>query len=154
MLGLWQTRSRNVARAQLMALPLALLALGLWGMAPGFVAQPGAAAGWLLALGAGLAAGLRLRAPAGARWQPEKQRLHLPGSWLPMALIAVIFSLRYGMGVAMALHPAWRSDLQVQLGAGALYGLIGGLLLGRAAGLLRLTGFSPATIGHGSFRAL
>ena len=50
-LGLWQRRERRVRRGQLLALPVALLALSLWSMAPGFVAQPVAAVLWLAAIG-------------------------------------------------------------------------------------------------------
>jgi hypothetical protein len=149
LLGLWQTRPRTVARAQLLALPLALLALGLWSMRAGFVVQPSALVLWLVALGALLALGQRLPRPPGARWQSDTARLQLPGSWLPMAMIVGIFTLRYAISVAQALHPAWRSAPEVLLPVAALYGAMAGLLLGRALGLLRLTLAPHATItGH------
>jgi hypothetical protein len=151
-LGLWQTRPRQVARAQLLGLPLALLGLGLWSQRSGFAAQPAALAIWLAALGALLALGRRLPRPAGARWHAAAARLHLPGSWLPMALIVGIFVLRYGVAVGQALHPAWRSAPEVLLPVAAMYGAIAGLLLGRALGLLGLTLPGRATIaGNGSF---
>jgi hypothetical protein len=145
-LGWWQTRPRNVARAGLLALPLVLLSLGLWSTWSSFAALPLAAGVWLAALAACYFAALRLKAPAGARWDAVSARLHLPGSWLPLALIVTIFTLRYGATVALVLHPAWRGDPALLLPMAALYGSLGGLLLGRAVGLLALTRSPRATI--------
>jgi hypothetical protein len=68
-----------------------------------------------------------------------RQRLQLPGSWLPMALIVVIFSLRYVFAVAQALNPELRGLLAVQAPAAAAFGALTGLFMGRALGLLKLT---------------
>lgn len=138
-LGLWQRRQRRVRRGQLLALPLALLALGLWSMAPRFVAQPLLAVAWLAALMAAVQLGRRLPTPQAARWLADRQRLQLPGSWLPMLIIVCIFSLRYATGVSLALHPEWRTMLAVQLPLALAFGGLSGLFLGRALGLWRLT---------------
>ncbi len=138
-LGLVQTRQRRVRRGALLALPLALLALGLWSMAPGFVAQPLAAVVWLAAISAFAAMGWRLPRPQAARWLADEARLLLPGSWLPMALIVSIFCLRYAAGVGQGLHPEWRSLASVQLPLALIFGSLSGLFLGRALGLLSLT---------------
>ena len=113
-LGLSQRLDRRVRRAQLLALPLAMLALGLWSMAPGFIAQPVAAVLWLVAIATTTRLGLRLPRPATARWLAEEARLFLPGSWLPLVLILTIFSLRYAAGVGQGLHPEWRAMASVQ----------------------------------------
>jgi hypothetical protein len=137
-LGLWQTRSRQVRRAQVLALPAALLAMGLTTMAPAFGQQPLAAALWLLALAAGTALGRRWLQPRTARWLPAVQRLHLPGSWMPLLVILLIFSLRYAAGVAQGLHPEWRGLLAVQAPLALWFGGLSGLFLGRALGLFAL----------------
>ena len=138
-LGLWQRRDRNVRRGQLLALPLALLVLGLWSMAPGFVALPLAAVCWLVSISAFVWLGTRLPRAAAARWLPEQRRLFVPGSWVPLMLIVSIFSLRYASGVGHGLHPEWRGQLQVQVPLALVFGALSGLFLGRAVGLLRLT---------------
>lgn len=152
-LGLWQRRARRVARAQLLALPLALLALGLWSMAPVFVSQPVAAVLWLGAIAAATAAGLRLPRPAAARWLADEARLFLPGSWLPLLLIVAIFSLRYAAGVGHALHPEWRNLATVQLPLALVFGALSGLFLGRALGLLQLTRPTIHANAHADARA-
>jgi hypothetical protein len=137
-LGLWQTRGRQVRRGQVLALPAALLAMGLSTMAPAFGQQPLAAALWLLALAAGTGLGRRWLQPRTARWLPAVQRLQLQGSWLPLVVILLIFSLRYAAGVAQGLNPAWRGLLAVQAPLTLLFGGLSGLLLGRALGLFAL----------------
>lgn len=156
-LGYTQSRARRVRQAQILALPAALLAMGLWSLLPAFAAQPLAAAGWAGALAATAALGRRLPRPAGARWDAAAQRLHLPGSWLPMALIVCIFSLRYATGVALALHPERAGELPVQLALASGYGALSGLFLGRALGLLGLTrgrAGGPTIPCHGQLSSL
>ncbi len=138
-LGLWQRQTRRVRRAQILALPLVLLALGVWSMAAAFVALPLAFATWLTALGATAAWARRWAPPAAARWLEAEQKLQLPGSWLPLVIILVVFSLRYSTGVSLALHPEWRAALAVQMPLACAFGALSGLFLGRALGLLAVT---------------
>jgi len=152
-LGFWQTRTRNLARARLLALPLTLLCLGLWSTSSSFSTLPLAAGVWLATLVASSFAARRLPPPAGARWDAVNERLHLPGSWLPLALIVTMFTLRYSATVAMMLHPAWRGDPTLLLPLSALYGALGGLFLGRAIGLLALTRTPQDTIPADEQRA-
>jgi hypothetical protein len=147
-LGLSQTRQRQVAPWRLLLLPLVLLGLGLSSMLPGFATVPASAALWLLALGACVMLNIGRPARAGTRWLPDQQRLQLPGSWVPMGLIAVIFSLRYAANVGMAINPAWRGAPEVLLPLALLYGGLSGLFLGRALALLRLTRAPRLAGGH------
>ena len=137
-LGLYQRRARQVRPAQLLMLPVVLLGLGLSSLFPAFTAQPLLAVLWLAALGTAVALGLRLPAAAGTRWDAASGRLQLAGSWFPMVLILIIFSLRYTAAVSLALHPAWRHDLAVQAPLSLAFGALSGLFLGRALGLRRL----------------
>lgn len=138
-LGLSQTRQREVAPWRLLMLPLVLLGLGLWSMAPGFIALPLSAPVWLAALGVGVALLASRPARAGTRWLPAEQRLRLPGSWMPMLLIVAVFSLRYAANVGMAFNPGWRSAPWLLLPLALLYGGLSGLFLGRSLALLKLT---------------
>jgi hypothetical protein len=144
-LGLWQRRTRSVAPGALLGLPLGMLALGLWTLVPAFVQLPVTTLIWLLALGGGLALGRQLPVPRGAAWQPATRRLHLPGSWVPLLLIGTIFSLRYAAAVALALNPALRLSLVFQALLALIFGLLGGLFLGRSLSLLGLRPDRAAT---------
>ena len=115
-----------------------LLGLGLSSLLPAFLSQPMLAAVWVVALGLGLRGGLWLPVASSSRWDRDRKRLQLAGSWLPLIVILVIFSLRYTAAVSMALHPAWRQDLVVQVPLTLAFGALSGLFLGRALGLWRL----------------
>jgi hypothetical protein len=136
-LGASQLRQRRVAPARLLALPAALLALGLWSTASSFAAPLLPLLAWGVALAAGALLGRRLPPPAGTTW--DGARLRLPGSAIPLAVISVIFLLRYVGSIALVLHPAWRAANAVALPMAAAFGLIAGVLLGRSLGLLALT---------------
>jgi len=144
-LGFSQTRQRRLAPWRLLMLPLVLLGLGLWSMAPGFMALPLSALVWLAALGAGASLLAGRPAQAGTEWLPADQRLLLPGSWMPLLLISGIFSLRYAANVGMAMNPGWRSAPELLLPLALLYGAFSGLFLGRALALLKLTR-APAAV--------
>ena len=137
-----------MAPSRLLILPLVLLGLGLWSMAPGFKALPLSTLVWLAALGAGAALLAGRPARAGAVWLPAEGRLQLPGSWMPMLLILGIFSLRYATNVGMAMNPGWRSAPWVLLPLALLYGGLSGLFLGRALALLKLTRVPAADRGN------
>lgn len=138
-LGLYQRQARQVRPAQLLTLPLVLLGLGLSSTGPAFVHQPLLGLLWLGALTSAVWLGLRLPIRAGTQWDATSQRLHVPGSWFPMGLILIIFSLRYAVAVSMALHPAWKQSLAVQAPLTLAFGLLSGIFLGRSLGLFRLT---------------
>lgn len=145
-LGLWQRRTRQLTPAALLGLPLGMVAMGLWTLSPAFGPLPATAITWVLGFGGGLMLGHRLPVPRGTAWQAATRRLHLPGSGLPLLLITLTFGLRYAAAVALSVNPALRLSLAFQAPLGLVFGLLGGLFLGRALGLLRLPRASRPTI--------
>jgi hypothetical protein len=145
-LGATQLRARRVHPLRLWALPLALLAMGTASTLAQLGAAPWAAPAWGLGLVAGFTLARRRRPPPGARFDAASGRLLLPGSVLPLALIVALFGLRYTAAVAQALHPAWRSAVEVVLPLALLYGALGGWFVGRTAVLWSLS--RAETIGR------
>lgn len=137
-LGVAQSRERRVAPARLLALPALMLGLGAWSLAPGMAALPLVALVWVAALTLGTAGGLRAPQQPGTAWLANVGRFQLPGSWIPMGFILVIFVLRYTSSVALVMHPAWRGTLAVQAPLALVLGLITGLSIGRTLALFRL----------------
>ena len=146
-LGLMQARTRRAALPRVLALPAVFLGLGLWSLLPGMTAMPVVGLVWLAALAVGIAAGRRTPQAPGTAWLAEARQFVLPGSWIPMGFILVIFTLRYGSSVALALHPAWRSDFSLQATMATVFGLLTGLSVGRTLELLRLRRQPDPTIG-------
>jgi hypothetical protein len=140
-LGLVQTRDRELSLKRITILPLVLLVLsvgsvlGAFGHAP---VMPFAVGGW----GAGLAAALTLArhlvAVRGAAWLAGSATLRVPGSRLPLVLIVALFSLKYCVGVSLALHPAWANEAAFAGSCGLGYGAFSGLFLARALSLRAL----------------
>jgi hypothetical protein len=101
-----------------------------------FQAVPMALPVWALcAGGAAHAVGSRGAAP-GVRWLADAGRWQLPGSWLPLVVIVLIFCTRYASTVASVIVPGFGSLWKAQLPLMALLGGACGLLWGRSLQVL------------------
>lgn len=149
-LGLWATRPRTLSIARLAAMPLAMLGLALWGVVSAFAG--GAHLGALLALWAVCLAcvpalGRRVGPPAGVRFEAGARRVHLPGSWVPLGLILLVFAMKYLIGVQLALEPSLARESGFAFAITALYGLLSGVFAWRALrvlGALRAPGYAAS----------
>ncbi len=139
-LGLLQSRTRQVTPVRLFVLPLALCALGLWTVWPVFASMPLVALAWAAAVATGAGLRLWLGGTGQGRWSADGKQLHLPGSWGPLALMMSVFLLRYASGVAQTMHPELRHLLALQLPLAMGFGGLTGVLLGRSLAYMRLRG--------------
>lgn len=140
-LGFSATRGRSVHFNRLLAMPLVMGGLALWGVQSAFGAtgQLLALLGvWALAYLAVLALGTRLSPPAGARYDAATRSFVMPGSWVPMALIVAVFLMKYLVGVQLAMEPSLAHHTGFALAVTALYGALSGLFAARTLRLLRL----------------
>ncbi len=137
-LGVSMSFPRTVSLRRSLLLPLALLGLSLMGVASAFGSQPLALPAWSAGLGAALLA-LQGRVDTSAvRFSAPTRRFHVPGSWVPLVLMMALFSLKFGVGVALALQPELRQSAGLAVPASAAYGLFSGVFLGRALALWAL----------------
>jgi hypothetical protein len=93
---------------------------------------------WLAAAAVPVTVLLMRPLPAGVRYDAARREFALPGSWVPLALILGIFSVKYATGVTLAMHPALRVDPTFALAVATLAGLFSGIFAGRTLRLLRL----------------
>jgi hypothetical protein len=138
LLGLSQTRTRDVGRARAIGLPMAMMLLSLSSVVSAFTQPVVALGAWVsgfaLAVGlTGSALGVR-----GASWSPTTGHFRIPGSWLPLVLILSLFVLKYVAGILLAMRPSWAGDTSVVIPLGLVYGAFAGLFFGRARSLLAL----------------
>jgi hypothetical protein len=129
------SRPQEVPLPRLALLPAVFALLSLGGVLSSFGARPDALLCWTAGLLLSAYETQRRGAPPGARYLPERQRLALPGSWMPLLLIVLVFALKYTVGVQLALHDGLRHSGWFASGASGAYGGLSGLFLGRALGL-------------------
>jgi hypothetical protein len=142
--GLLQSVARSARLRRVVVLPLAVTGLSALSTFSTFGAVP---ASWFMWLAGALAASAWIGAadaPAGVAYDARTRRFHLPGSWVPLALLVAIFMLRYGVAVMLAITPARKGDAAFAAIVATLYGTMSGVFLGRMLRLLRLARASAA----------
>lgn len=133
--GVSQARDRQVSLTRVTVLPLAMVALSFIGMFHVFGPTPIALSAWAAGVATALTLGRSAVAVRGASWSEAAARLHVPGSWLPLALILALFCIKYGVGYETAMHPAMMHEAGFSAIIGFAYGLFSGLFLARGLSL-------------------
>ncbi len=135
-LGLRQSQDHTVTRGRLLIQPLGLGALSLLSTTHAFGLQALPLAGWAVGLALGMALNRPLALPrqvqalSGDRWA-------IGGSWVPLALLMLIFWLRYLVGASLAVSPGLVHDALFVVAASLLYGAASGLFAARALRVLQ-----------------
>jgi hypothetical protein len=140
-LGFTQTRDRQAGLLRVSLMPVVMMGLAIGGMTSAFGSSPMfgyAMLMWMLAVAVMFAFVGMTRAPEGTRYDATTRSFFLPGSGVPLLLIAGIFLTRYIVNVDVAMQASLARDGQYTLIVGALYGLTSGIFLGRAARLWRM----------------
>jgi hypothetical protein len=146
-LGASQLRDRRASLARVSLLPVVMTALALWGLLGAFGNSPVLAQAlgiWIVAA-AVLYALVAPTRPA-ASYDPRTRSYAIAGSAVPLALIAGIFLVKYGVGVELAMAPQLARDTQYALTVAGLYGAFTGLFIGRSARLWKLALRAPAAL--------
>jgi hypothetical protein len=136
--GYGMTRPQRVTQSRAAMLPALFTALSLSGVISTFGAQPGALLCWASGLVLSAYEVQRHGAPKGARYLAQNRSYELPGSWVPLLLIVLIFVVKYGVGIQLALHGELRQVELFVLAVSAAYGALSGVFLGRALRLWHL----------------
>lgn len=135
--ALWQTLATQTTPLRAALMPLALAGLSLHAALSGFGQHALAWAGW--ATGAFLmVALLQLRPREGVRYDAQTDRLQLPGSTVPLALLLAIAGVHYLLGIAVAAYAGLQELPSLSGSVGTLYGALGGAAVAHALPLWRL----------------
>lgn len=143
-LGASQLRDRTASLLRVSVMPFAMTAFAAWGNASAFGRSPSAGlvfTAWFLAAAA--VALVVARTPVEARYDPARREYFLPGSAVPLLLIAAVFMVKWAVGVELAMQPGLAGDRGFALGVAALYGVFNGVFIGRALRLWKLTLRAP-----------
>ena len=134
-LGGKQMKTRVVKRYSVLIAPVAFLFVGFMAAGRG----PVGFAIWAVSLISLAAITFFVWRPTGgARYEANGDRLHMPGSVVPMLLMLAIFLLNYVINVVLAINPSYRSELAWQVGPALILGALSGVFIGRAATLFRM----------------
>lgn len=135
-LGVRRLRANDLHPRQLLILPVVMTILSAFGLWQAFGANVVAIAAWVVVFVASLAVGWSLQPQDGVRVMqyssPMSNRIHVPGSALPLVLMMTIFFLRYGVAVSLAIDPSLRTQTVFVAVVGAVYGLSSGCFVARA----------------------
>jgi hypothetical protein len=139
-LGYTQTKDRRVSRGRVSILPVAMLALSCFGVVSAF--GPGAAplTAWIIGIGVAAALALLARWPQGVSFSAEANSYLVPGSWIPLLLMMLIFFTKYAVAVVVARKLAIAARPLFVPGVALCYGFFSGLFVGRAAVIWRSNG--------------
>ena len=132
-LGYGQTRDRSVRGSLLTLLPAAMIVLSLYGVLGAFGLNPLGLGAWALgvaiAAGSGRGSALLRR---GVVYSAATRTFFVPGRWWPLALMMLIFLVRYAVAVAIARRLHVVESLAFAGLVSLAYGLLSGVFLARA----------------------
>ena len=137
-LGLSQTVSRTASLQRITFMPLAMIALSIFGTLSVFGIHLNILLAWLGAGAWMLALILFNTSSAAIKYDAEKRLFSLPGSWVPLALILSVFVTKYVVGFMTGMQPSLAQDPSFAVFFTILYGASSGVFLARAVGLWRL----------------
>ncbi|MGH1360252.1 MAG: DUF6622 family protein [Burkholderiaceae bacterium] len=139
LIGSVQAKPRTVTLHRVMILPLVMFGLSLAGVIASYGFHLLAFAAWSGGLlGVIWMASNRIRTDR-VSYNPATRELSLPGSWWPLALMMLIFAVKYVSGAVTAINPELARTAAFTMGSCALYGGLSGAFLARAIPLWRLS---------------
>jgi hypothetical protein len=136
--GYQQSKSRTIGLRRVTIIPVVLTALSIYGTLSAFGKSPEVILAWLAAAATLVTTVMLTPLPTGTRFDNQTRRLHVVGSWVPLALMMGIFANKYVVGVAFTIHPELAQNATFTLTFSALYGTFSGVFIGRAVRLWRL----------------
>ena len=116
---------------------MVMILLSIFGILSAFGIMPIALIIWFIGVGLSLIIGLKLSFPKKIEYNNLKKVFCIPGSWLPMFFILVIFFLKYFIGVLIARELSIINQIEFIITISLLYGFISGIFLSRSIIMLR-----------------
>ncbi len=135
--GWSQSRDRTVSRGGIAVLPVAMIALSLYGLISDFGIVVAGLTAWIAGIAIAVLGGVRLGVPRGVVFSPATRSFSVPGSWIPLALMMIIFFMKYAVGVMVARHLAVVREPMFVVALAVCYGFLSGLFLARAIVIAR-----------------
>ena len=136
-LGYTQSKNREVAFNKIFILPISMLILSIFGIFSAFGLVAYAWVFWLLGEILSILIGLKYLKLNNTSYNSEKKSFHIQGSWTPMFIILLIFSLKYFVGFAIARQLPIVDTFEFLVIVSFLYGALSGVFLSKTAALIK-----------------
>ena len=138
-LGLMQMRTRTMTIQRLAILPIAMLLLSFFGIWSSFGASPLSILAWICGVILVLSSIQFLPRATGVRFSSDTQMYTVPGSWVPLILILIIFTARYMLAVLLAMNVELRTAIPFTIGASLVLGFLSGSFMARALRIWKIS---------------
>lgn len=139
LLGYRQSRPRELAPTTVFAIAAGMVWLSLFGVISAFSGAPLPLAGWLLGMGLTVSFCGRVLVPRGIAFIPARGRVHIPGSWVPMALILGIFAIKFGLAFSAGIGQPVLPHSVMAFVAALFLGSLSGGFAARAVEVFRVS---------------
>ena len=137
-LGLQQTRTRQISLQRVLILPCVMLILALHSMLKGSGSAAMCLGVWGLTTTIVCMLIVRRESPQDHRYDQVSQKFTIPGSWLPLMLMLGMFIAKYAMNVSLAIRPELAQQNPFALSFSIIFGIFNGVFLARPLRLLKL----------------
>ena len=137
--GVMQSRTRQVTLARVTILPIVLIGLslsGLWSTFGGGGYPDVAIVAWIAAVVVAVLLNELAQWPREVAYASATRTFRVEGSWIPLAVMMLIFFTRYAVTVTLAIRPGLAESHWLAAGVGGAYGLMSGAFLARALRIL------------------
>jgi len=135
--GVAMSKDRQVTLRALFILPALMIALSLQGLIQHFGIRFESVGFWLMSTASVSILNAALFNKNGVRLVSERI-FYLRGSWIPLVLMMLIFSLKYGENIAVAVQPALRDNPVFISVCSISFGIMNGLFFGKLLCVLSL----------------
>jgi len=131
-LGYSQTKTREVSRGRITLIPLVMLSLSLYGVlrAPHSIVL--AVLAWVIGLRFAFSINTKIQHGAGVIFHENSGRFVVPGSWIPMMLLMMVFFAKFFLGFLTGSHFVNPDSFRFILISSCISGLISGTFANRA----------------------
>ncbi len=146
-LGYMQSRDRSVSRARIFLVPAIMAPWSLYSVVAMYKSSNLSIAllSWLMGISLAIALHIYLFGSIKSiRFNASTRRYQVPGSWLPLCLMLVIFLARFVSGVTTATQPSVAASDTFTMILCCILGACSGLFISRAVNMLRTRATSVA----------
>lgn len=136
-LGLMQTTTRSVRKIPALILPAGMIVLSLAGINSSFGLRPVPVVSWVVAVVFAAFVGYAIFRDKRVTYDATEGKFHVPGSWVPLAVIMAIFFAKYVYAAMYAMQSDLISTPVFIVSLSAVYGLLSGYFAAKALNLIR-----------------